>query len=54
MTDRILPYGRMEDRRFSRGRRVEDCSPLLGLLVFTAYGIAIGFLAGYLVRAWWG
>jgi hypothetical protein len=45
----------MTDRRFlDRGRRVEDCSPLLGLLVFTCYGICIGFLAGYMVRAWWG
>ena len=45
----------MTDRRFlDRGRRLEDCSPLAGLMVFTFYGMCVGFLVGYMVRAWLG
>lgn len=54
MSYRILPYGRMEDRRIhDRGRRIEDCSPLLGLLVMAISGFAFGAVVGYMVRAWW-
>ena len=44
-----------KDRRvLDRGRRLEDCSPLTGITVMMLYGAAMGFIAGYMVRAWWG
>ena len=40
----------MTERRIhDRGRRIEDCSPLLGLLVFTIYGICLGCIIGFVV-----
>ena len=45
----------MTDRRIlDRGRRVEDCSPLLGLSLMLVYGFALGCFIGYMVRAWVG
>ena len=35
-------------------RRADDCNPLVVVGLFTVYGACVGFLAGYLVRAWWG
>ena len=37
-----------------RGRRLEDASPLAGLCLCLVYGMCVGGVLGYLVRAWWG
>lgn len=48
-------YGGCTDRRvIDRGRRVEDCSPLLGLSLMLVWGFTIGCIVGYFVRVWWG
>ena len=43
------------DRRIlDRGRRFDDCSPAAGVALMLIYGACVGFIAGYMVRAWWG
>ena len=44
----------LDRRTIDRGRRIEDCSPLAGLCLFLIYGLCLGGILGYLVRAWWG
>ena len=45
----------MIDRRYhDRGRRLEDRSPLAGMMVMVIYGLCVGVVVGYMVRAWWG
>lgn len=38
------------DRRMhDRGRRIEDCSPLAGMMVMVIYGMALGCIIGFVV-----
>jgi len=44
----------MIDRRMhDRGRRIEDCSPLLGLTIMTLYGVGLGFVFGFIIGRVW-
>ena len=39
-----------QDRRMlDRGRRIEDCSPLAGMMVMVIYGMALGCIIGFVV-----
>ena len=36
-------------RIYDRGRRIEDCSPLAGMMVMVIYGCALGCIIGFIV-----